>query len=158
MASEGNDGPWSTFFLRVGTPEQDVRVLVSTASPESIVVFSDVGCSTSVFDEVPKDCAVSRGNLFEPNESSTWEKLGTFGINGDGVGLETNLGYSQRTEFGSETLSLGLTGPSLDNQTVAGIATADHFYLYATSPSILSLFLTQELIYIGGYSGSITNL
>lgn len=94
-----------------------------------MVVFSDVGCSTSVFEEVPKDCAVSRGNLFDANESSTWNTLGLFEINGDGVGLEANLGYSQRAEFASETLSLGLTGPSLDNQTVAGIATPDPFYL-----------------------------
>ena len=96
-----------------------------------MVVFSDIGCSTSAFEgDVPKDCAVSRGNLFDPNESSTWNELGLHGINGDGVGLEANLGYSQRAEFASETLSLGLTGPSLDNQTVAGIATPEPFYLY----------------------------
>ncbi|KAI0872868.1 aspartic peptidase domain-containing protein [Hypoxylon argillaceum] len=126
---EGNDGPWSTFDIRVGTPEQDVRVIVSTASPESFVVLSDYGCSTSVFETVPANCAVSRGNLFNPNESSSWNELGLFGINGDGVGLEANLGYSERAEFATESLGLGLTGPSLENQTVAGIATAEPFYL-----------------------------
>ncbi|KAI1116738.1 aspartic peptidase domain-containing protein [Nemania sp. NC0429] len=126
---EGNDGPWSTFNLRVGTPEQDVRVLVSTASPESFVVLSDYGCSTSVFDVVPGNCAISRGLLFNPNQSSSWHELGLFGINENGVGLEANLGYSQRSEFATETLGLGLTGPTLENQTVAGIATAEPFYL-----------------------------
>ncbi|KAI0426730.1 aspartic peptidase domain-containing protein [Xylaria sp. FL1042] len=126
---EGNDGPWSTFNLRVGTPEQDVRVIVSTASPESFVVLSDYGCSASVFDAVPPNCAVSRGNLLNSNGSSSWHDLGLFGINEDGVGLEANLGYSVRADFATETVGLGLTGPSLDNQTVAGIATAEPFYL-----------------------------
>lgn len=129
-SSDGNDGPWSSFFIRVGTPEQDVRVFISTASPESMVVLSEYGCSTSIFEKVPTNCAISRGVLFTPNDSSTWHELGLFGINGDGVGLEANLGYSQRSDFGLETVGLGLTGPSLDNQTVAGIATASPFYLY----------------------------
>ncbi|KAI0509651.1 aspartic peptidase domain-containing protein [Xylaria bambusicola] len=126
---EGNDGPWSTFNLRVGTPEQDVRVIVSTASPASFVVLSEYGCSTSVFDTVPTDCAVSRGNLLNPNESSSWHELGLFGINENGVGLEANLGYSVRADFATERIGLGLTGPILDNQTVAGIADAEPFYL-----------------------------
>ncbi|KAI0411860.1 aspartic peptidase domain-containing protein [Xylaria grammica] len=126
---EGNDGPWSTFNLRVGTPEQDVRVIVSTASPESFVVLSEYGCSTSVLETVLDNCAVSRGNLYNPNESSSWNELGLFGINENGVGLEANLGYSVRAEFGTEDLGLGLTGPSLENQTVAGIAAAEPFYL-----------------------------
>ncbi|KAI0019402.1 acid protease [Xylariomycetidae sp. FL0641] len=131
---EGIDGPWSTFDLRVGTPEQDVRVLVSTASPESLVVLSQYGCSDAVFQgfpsgEVPSDCAVSRGKLFNPNDSSTYQELGLYSINGDGVGLEANLGYSANAYFALENLGLGLTGPSLENQTIAGIATAEPFYL-----------------------------
>ncbi|KAH6643379.1 aspartic peptidase domain-containing protein [Truncatella angustata] len=126
---EGNDGPWSTFDVRVGEPAQDIRVLVSTASPQSMVVVSESGCSTAVFATVPAGCAVSRGNLFNWNDSSSWIDVGLYGINQDGVGLEANLGYSQRAEFGLETLAIGLTGPSLENQTVAGIATAEPFYL-----------------------------
>lgn len=113
----------------MGTPEQDVRVLVSTASPESMVVLADYGCSPSVFASVPSGCAVSRGNLFNPNQSSTWHELGLYGINQNGVGLEANLGYSERAKFALDTLGLGLTGPSLKNQTVAGIATPEPFYL-----------------------------
>lgn len=113
----------------MGTPEQDVRVLVSTASPESMVILSDYGCSTSVFSTVPSNCAVSRGNLFNYNQSTSWENIGIFGINGAGVGLEANLGYNQRVQFGFDNLGIGLTGPSLSNQSVAGIATAEPFYL-----------------------------
>ncbi|KAH7174139.1 aspartic peptidase domain-containing protein [Fusarium flagelliforme] len=130
---EGNDGPWSTFNLRLGSPGQDARVLVSTAAPESLVVLSQYGCSKDVLDKVPSDCAVSRGNMFEPNESSTWNGLGTYGINGGGVGLEANLGYVQAAKFGLDTVGVGLVdganGITLENQTIGGIATASPFYL-----------------------------
>ncbi|KAK7750152.1 hypothetical protein SLS62_007901 [Diatrype stigma] len=113
-----------------------------------MVVLSEYGCSTSVFETIPTNCAVSRGVLFTPNDSSTWHELGLFGINGDGVGLEANLGYSQRSDFGLETVGLGLTGPSLDNQTVAGIATADPFYLYEITVLLTALNFTS----LGNYS------
>lgn len=131
--SEGNNGPWSTFDIRVGTPEQDIRVLVSTASPFSLVPFGQQACSTSVFRAVPPDCAVSRGNLFNHNQSSTWHDTGLYGTNQNGVGLEANLGYQARVQFGLDRLAIGLTGPGLDNQTVGGIAAPGPFYLYVYS-------------------------
>jgi hypothetical protein len=71
--------------------------------------------------------------MFEPNESSTWSELGTYGINGEGVGLEANLGYVQAAKFGLDTLGVGLVdganGVTLENQTIGGIATASPFYL-----------------------------
>lgn len=105
---------------------------------------------------MPSDCAVSRGVLFNPNKSATWNDLGTFDINGNGVGLEANLGYSQPTDFASETLGIGLTGPKLDNQTVGVIATAYPFYLY----DIFSRYLvvTCRLFLISGYFSGIFGL
>jgi hypothetical protein len=71
--------------------------------------------------------------MFSPNESSMWDQLGTFAINGGGVGLEANLGYKQPALFGLDTLGIGLVdgteGHTLDNQTIGGIATAYPFYL-----------------------------
>ncbi|KAF4993524.1 hypothetical protein FGRMN_6453 [Fusarium graminum] len=71
--------------------------------------------------------------MFTPNESSTWNELGIYGINGGGVGLEANLGYVQPAKFGLDTLGLGLVdgsnGITLKNQTVGAIATASPFYL-----------------------------
>lgn len=55
--------------------------------------------------------------------------MGSYGINQNGVGLEANLGYKQNAQFGLEHLGIGLTGPALDNQSIAGIATAKPFYL-----------------------------
>ncbi|KAL2207028.1 acid protease, partial [Sarocladium strictum] len=126
---EGNDGPWSTFDIRVGDPEQHVRVLVSTASPQSMVVLSDIGCSEDVFSTVPSGCARSRGSLFNINDSKTWDDIGTYEINDDGLGFQGNLGYSLRAQWGLDKLGVGLNGPELENQTVAGIATADPLYL-----------------------------
>jgi hypothetical protein len=94
-----------------------------------MVVLSDYGCSTSVFANAPSDCAVSRGTLFNANQSASWHELGLFTINQNGAGLEANLGYDQRADFALDTLSIGLTGPTLKNQTVAGIATPEPFYL-----------------------------
>lgn len=111
-------------------------MLVSTASPEALVVLSEYGCSKSVFATVPSNCAVSRGNLFNLNKSSSWRDVGTYEINQNGVGLEANLGYSQRAQFGLEHMAIGLTGPSLGNQTIAGIATPEPFYLYVTLASL----------------------
>ena len=95
-----------------------------------MVVFSQYGCTKYVFPAAPGDCAVSRGTLFTSNQSSTWHDLGTYDISQNGVGLEANLGYSQRAEFGLDTLAVGLNGPVVKNQTIAGIATPEPFYLW----------------------------
>ncbi|KAK4221496.1 aspartic peptidase domain-containing protein [Podospora fimiseda] len=126
---DGNDGPWSTFDLRVGKPEQFMRVAVSTASPHSIVPLSQFACEPQSFPAPPSDCAVSRGNLFDLNESSTWTGVGVYGINNNGVGLGAHLGYEQRAEWGLDELGVGLRGPKLENQSIAGIATPEPFYL-----------------------------
>lgn len=64
---EGNDGPWSSFSLRVGSPSQDITVLVSTASNQPLVVLPE-GCPTGS----ASTCGSDRGGLFEPSSSSTW--------------------------------------------------------------------------------------
>ncbi|KAK3986840.1 aspartic peptidase domain-containing protein [Cladorrhinum sp. PSN332] len=126
---EGNDGPWSTFDLRVGKPEQFVRVTVSTASAHSIVPLSEYACEPESFPAPPRDCAVSRGNLFDLNESTTWQDVGVYGINDNGVGLGAHLGYSQTAQWGLDDLGIGLSGPKIESQSIAGIATPEPFYL-----------------------------
>jgi len=138
ISRDGDNGAWSSFALRVGTPPQDVRVLVSTNSPEAMVVVP-LGCTTTAVNPVPADCANSRGGLFNTSQSSTWQEQGFFGINENGVGFEADLGYSQNAEYGLDTLGLGFTGgpggPTLENQTIAAIASVSPFYTYA-SPSM----------------------
>lgn len=122
----GNDGPWSSFALQIGTPAQDVEVFVSTAGYQTWAVVPQ-GCTSSD----PPNCANLRGSEFLPSQSSSWTQNnvttnGTFTL-----GLETNLGYTGNGEFGYDTIVLGWQGsggPSLDQQIIAGIATKE-FYL-----------------------------
>lgn len=151
---DGDDGFWSTFAIRVGTPEQVLKVLPSTTVPETWVVL-DEGCTTA--DQ--KTCPDDRGGIYDFNKSSTWEKKNLFQL-----GVELNLGYDIQNagEYGFETLSLGYKGsdgPTLENQVIAGIATKE-FYLGSLGltprpinftaedqhPSLLSTLKSQNLI------------
>lgn len=53
---EGNDGAWSTFIIRVGTPAQTFRVLISLNGQETWVPLVE-GCAD--FD--PANCGQLRG-------------------------------------------------------------------------------------------------
>lgn len=102
---EGNDGPWSTFTVRLGTPEQVVNVMVSTASYQTWAVIPE-SCAHS---ESP-NCASLRGGEFDYNQSTTW-KPNTINPNGTfALGLETNLGYHGRGLYGYDTIALGWQG------------------------------------------------
>lgn len=56
QAFEGNDGSWSTFVIRVGTPEQVFHVLISTAGQETWVPVPE-GCLPTD----PNNCGALRG-------------------------------------------------------------------------------------------------
>ncbi|CAL8584354.1 hypothetical protein XPA_009956, partial [Xanthoria parietina] len=78
---EGDDGQWSTFDLRVGSPEQNVRVLPSTAGSATWVVTPG-GCDPPLICSV----AEARAGIFNQNQSTTWKDLGLFTL-----ALEQNL-------------------------------------------------------------------
>ncbi|TVY48733.1 hypothetical protein LOCC1_G002310 [Lachnellula occidentalis] len=129
---DGVDGQWSSVALRLGSPAQIVRAIVSTNSPQTFVVLPQ-GCDTIAIDPVPPNCASGRGGLFNPNASTTWQDQGFYGINGDGVGIESALGYTQYADYGLEDVGLGFSGggantPTLKNQTVSGIASVSPIY------------------------------
>lgn len=128
LAREGDDGPWSSFALRVGTPSQDVRVLISTSSQVSWIVLDGEGCVAG--DGI---CANARGGLFNRNTSSTWNPNGFWQL-----GNERNLGIFANGLFGNDTIGLGYQGsggPTLQNQILATIGTKQ-FYLgmFAVNP------------------------
>lgn len=121
---KGNDGPWSTFEVQVGTPLQAVRVFVSTVLSQTVVVSANKterGCLNSD----PPSCPQSRGGLFNLNASSTWDDQGIYGI-----GIEQNLQDYQDLyfsgDFGFDTLGLGAAGSygvRLKHQVLAAKAT-----------------------------------
>ncbi len=126
-ARDGDDGYWSSFALRVGSSEQVVRVLPSTAGQETWVV-SPQGCPPGRQGTSPSlSCNQSRGGLFDTTESSSWQALGNYSLD-----LETSLGLDKTALFGLDTVALGfdnsMGGPTIHSQVVSALAT-DDFYL-----------------------------
>ncbi|KAL8775101.1 MAG: hypothetical protein Q9209_000580 [Squamulea sp. 1 TL-2023] len=125
---EGDDGPWSSFTLRVGTPAQDVRTFVSTASQVSWIVLQGQGCR-------PDDgvCAEARGKLYNMNASSTWRPNGFWQL-----GYERNLGIYANGLYGNDTIGLGIQGsggPTLTDQIMAVIGTKQIYVgMFAVNP------------------------
>ena len=119
---DGNDGPWSTFILGIGTPPQFVHVLISTTCPQPWAVHPD-GCTP----QDPPDCGSTRGGIFLANQSSTWRDAGFFELQ-----QELNLGYTGNGDFGFDSIVLGVPGTSsgtyaLQHQLLAGIATKEFY-------------------------------
>lgn len=130
---DGIDGRWNTFYLRIGTPEQVTRALISTASQQTWAVF-DQACYENKTDpitnkttEVTNDvCYASRGATFDDDKSTTWKYIGFFQL-----WLEKNLGLWGNGKYGYETVGLGYSpekGPTLLNTTVGALIT-ENFWL-----------------------------
>ncbi|EPE26427.1 Acid protease [Glarea lozoyensis ATCC 20868] len=151
---DGDDGEWSTIIIRVGNPEQSVRVFVSTNSPITGVVEPG-GCEIEAIPRgVPDDCANSRGRTFNSNSSLSWFWQGQSTLNGgNGVGFEANLGYDFYLDYGQDTIALGFQdGPDsvrLTNQTVAAYTRPRPLYVGFFGIG------TERVIYgnFGNYSG-----
>ena len=124
----GNDGSWSTFLVRIGTPAQEFQILPATNVQETWV---PVPQACAPYD--PPDCPSLRGvgnrsvsGGFDSNRSSTWEKEGIYDLVS-----EQWLGYVGNGDYGFDTVELGeLTRGSMkiEHQVVAGIVEND-FYL-----------------------------
>lgn len=114
---DGNDGPWSSFNLQVGTPAQDVTVLISTAGYQTWAVVP-AGCTSSD----PPNCETSRGRFFQPNKSTSWTPNNVTSKGIFELQLERNLGYSGNGQYGYDTVALGWQGsggPTLNQQSVS---------------------------------------
>ena len=132
---DGDDGPWSSFTIQVGTPIQDVRVFVSNEISTTWVVESQ-GCTVG-----DTTCLNGRGILFNPNSSSTWSEYGFYAL-----GAEQNLGSSSNARYGNDTVGLGIQGsggPVLPDQIVAAFST-DDFYLGFIGVNPASTTLQQK--------------
>ncbi|KAL8991675.1 MAG: hypothetical protein Q9169_007757 [Polycauliona sp. 2 TL-2023] len=107
---------WSSFALRVGSPAQVVRVLISTAG-QATWVSSERACLPTDF----KACEEDHGGLFRSNSSQTWKELGFYSL-----GLETNLGPADNATFGLDSVALDFSnatgGPLLNNQILAALS------------------------------------
>ncbi|KAL9612358.1 MAG: hypothetical protein Q9167_003045 [Letrouitia subvulpina] len=112
----GNEGNWSSFPLRVGSPFQTFEVLISSKSTFTLLV-DPIGCEPSAF--TAENCPFYRGGIFNSNKSTTWQDEGSHQLL-----LEDNLGprFAESPYFGLEKVSLGASnatgGPTLASQAV----------------------------------------
>lgn len=142
---DGIDGQWSTFTLRVGTPQQFVRTFISFGVYQTWVVLPQ-GCSTSAD---PDQCSESRGWLFDNDTSSTFEYLGIYDL-----WVGRNLGHATNGIFGFDTVGLGGEGeggPTLKNTTVGAFASTTYylgFFGINPKPSNFTDFNTQSPSYM----------
>ncbi|PGH26421.1 hypothetical protein AJ80_01919 [Polytolypa hystricis UAMH7299] len=126
---EGNDGSWSTFFLRLGNKLDPIRTLVSTSGTYVVAVLAQA-CDSA---EDKNACAEGRGLTFDPSHSSTWYDQGFFALD-----QQNNLGLSVPGNFGLDRVGLGIVdNPDLEfpNQTIGGII-AEEFYFGSLGLSI----------------------
>ena len=117
---DGIDGTWSTFTLRVGTPQQFVRTFLSWTSYQTWVVLPE-GCPNSN----DTTCAETRGWLFNQSASTTFDEIGIYDL-----WIERNLGYGGNAIYGYDTVGLGGQGeggPTLENTTVGGLAVTEYY-------------------------------
>lgn len=117
---DGNDGPWSSFPLQLGTPAQNIRAFVSTASPDFISVGAN-GCPANY----TTDCANKRGFLFLTNESLSWIPNSIYNL-----GIEDNLGLDIASNVGFDTATLGWQGaggPTLEHSTIFNVYSAAYW-------------------------------
>jgi hypothetical protein len=128
----GIDGAWNTFNLEVGEPQQIVGVSVSTAS-QQIWVINDMACITNITDPatgeitalnvLDRDCAFSRGWLYNSSNSETWHQKGFYQL-----WIEKNLGLVGNGLYGFDSVGLGIPGeegPRVQNTTVGTLITAN---------------------------------
>lgn len=120
---DGIDGKWSSFTLRVGTPQQFVRTFVSFAVYQTWVVLP-LGC---VAAEDQSACADARGWLFDNDTSSTFDYIGVYDL-----WVGRNLGATPNAAAGFDKVGLGGVGeggPTLENTTIAAFASQKMYYM-----------------------------
>jgi len=125
---DGNDGPWSSFPIQIGTPAQDVRTMVST-NLNSVVTIGSGGC----IPQYGSTCADNRGQLFLYNTSLTWVPNSRFDI-----GIEKNLGMDTTGDAGFDTVTAGWQGsggPTINHNIVFAVNSATYWIgLFGLSP------------------------
>ncbi|KAL6704358.1 hypothetical protein ACN47E_008314 [Coniothyrium glycines] len=120
---DGNDGRWSSFVVRAGTPEQSFRIFPSTVTSEVFLPMAGA-CK----DGAPDNCSFNRGaeyyngrpnGGFQSTTSSTWHEIGIFGTS-----LREELGYNASALYGLDNLGLMIAnsgGPTLPSQVLGAV-------------------------------------
>jgi hypothetical protein len=120
VSRDGLDGTWSSFDLRVGVPAQEVRVLPSWQSFQTLVVGPEGCAKYSNYN----DCVNSRGQVFNLSKSTDWSYVGIFEF-----GMEQTIddfGYSGNAYYGYDRVVLSdANQTAIDNSIVGAYAVSD---------------------------------
>jgi hypothetical protein len=143
---EGNDGQWSAFNFRIGTPPQNTRLLIGLAGQETWVV-SPNGCVGTD----PINCQDLRGGTFNLNSSLTWVSTRTIWNNSGYYKLSNqigdSLGIDSSGEYGFDTVRLGWDFSALAvNRTIISSFTAKDYFLgqFGISPRPTNFTVTND--------------
>jgi hypothetical protein len=131
---EGNDGPWGTFNIQIGTPSQVIRVAPSLLSTE---IWVTQPCNFSSCGEFP-------GGLFLYNKSSTYRRGGEF----EASRMMKEVQIVGSGQYGSDTVGLELStgNTKMSNQTIASVPSLDaEFGLLGLLPTPNIYSLSQNL-------------
>jgi hypothetical protein len=129
----GNDGNWSTWPIKVGTPPQQFNILPATSHGEIWVPLPEAcqSYSTVVFSNA-SSCGASRGagqygdsqsSGFQKNASTTWSETGIYALPvQDGLFVDDQNGL-----YGTDVVGLRNETGSVEvaEQSVVGLATKD---------------------------------
>lgn len=128
----GNDGPWSTFNVKIGSPPQVLEVLPASSMSVTLVVLEE-GCTQSE----PATCASLRGNTLDIHSLSSWEPLTKDGSQYLFVSLPAEqplLPYQIPSQVSVNTLVLDWWGnvsaadlTPLEGQLIAGYAATEPY-------------------------------
>jgi hypothetical protein len=123
-----------------------MRILISTFASQTLVVFPE-GCTSSD----PPNCVELRGGEFLRNESTTWvENAADISTYTYGLDLDSLPGLNGSGEYGFDNIALGgldSGGPTLKNQTVAGIKDSNLYLgLFGLNPSVSTFGNSEDSI------------
>ena len=127
----GIDGSWNTFSIRLGSPQEKLQVLISTASEQIWTIYpqacianiTDPNTNKTQYNAFSTDCETSRGHLFNTSQSKTWHQKGYFQLS-----LERRLDIVGNGLYGFDSVGLGLEGeegPSVQNATISTMITTN---------------------------------
>ena len=137
LPRDGNDGPWSTFDIRVGTPPQPMKVLISTESYVTSVISATK--PSWCRPDSPADCPQNLVGLFHVNASSTWRNA-SMSDSGYNSGLDT-LGLGLPTSTSVELKSQMISALTTGNVSIGSLGLAPRHPSFTTSGRMDMAFL-----------------
>lgn len=123
----GNDGPWSTFDIRIGPSQKLVQVLPATSVSLTLAVLEQ-GCIEGL---EPSTCKALRGDVLDILDLATWNNItaedGQRFLNVTFPTEEFYFGAGVSSAVGISSLGFADLNETLEGQLIAGYASKTPF-------------------------------